>query len=99
MKDGNFMITTEIPHQNKKLKIYSRFQASGDITNMIILPYVLFDSNQEDLFVLHSKNMRQKIDSIWFLPKFMLSVFAGFIISYSYWTGLSQLKTFIKIFY
>jgi len=80
IRRGDFVITTKFPTGEKGSNIlfYSRFQADGDILNM--LPDELPDSDLEALCNLHQKKMKQKLDSIWFAPKFILGALTAAIV-------------------
>jgi hypothetical protein len=88
VRNGDFIIRTKYFHKesgNKGL-IYSRFQADGDILNM--LPESLPESDLEALCKLHQKKMKQKLDSIWFAPKFIIGAIAAVIVSLINYYGL-----------
>ena len=72
---GSFLIVTEkkIKGLEEPVKIFSRFQADGDIWNVMSTKDIT-EAELEKLCNLHQKNMRQKLESIWFLPKFIVSV-------------------------
>ena len=88
VRNGEFIIRTKYFHEetgNEGL-FYSRFQADGDILNM--LPKSLPESDLEALCNLHQKKMKQKLDSIWFAPKFIIGAVVAVIVSLINYYGL-----------
>ena len=88
VRNGNFIIRTKFfdKESGNKGLIYSRFQADGDILNM--LPENLPESDLEVLCNLHQKKMKQKLDSIWFAPKFIIGAITAVIVSLINYYGL-----------
>ncbi len=91
LKDGGFLIKTIYFHEGKgkNILIYSRFQADGDILNM--LPTGIPDPDLENICKLHQKKLKQKLDAIWFAPRFIILLVGGLILASLNWSFLTQI--------
>ena len=91
IKVGNFLIVTDfkVESSGAKVNIYSRFQADGDILN-VLSEKGISQSDFEKICKLHSKNVKQKLESIWFFPKFAFSATGAILAILLYWTNILE---------
>ncbi len=90
IKYGGFLIETKYFHEpsGKEISISSRFQADGDIINM--LPTSVPETDLESICKFHLKKLKQKLDSIWFAPRFILLLVGVAVLASFNWSFLFQ---------